>query len=372
MPRPQNSDGISGASNDVGGKRVKTDVLIIGGGLAGLSLADRLGAAGRDFQIVEARNRFGGRIKTESFGGARYDMGPAWYWPGQPRMAALVKRLRLTPFDQFCTGLLIAEDEAGRIQRARGHAPMQGSIRVQGGMRALTDALADAIPEQRKTLGVSVTGLSKKMDGATADLSNGFTITARQVVLALPPRLAANTIRFSPALDPTVARAMQAIPTWMAGQAKALVIYDSAFWRDAGFSVDAMSRRGPMVEIHDASPAEDGPFALFGFIGLPVDARHDEAKLREGVVSQLERLFGSEARKPRVVYIKDWAQDHRTATQQDHAPLFAHPAYGLPDAMKHLWANTLVLGGTEVAPYFGGFLEGALEAAENAFNDLNT
>ena len=43
-----------------------TRVLIVGGGLAGLSLADRLCQAGVDFMLVEAQDRLGGRILTET------------------------------------------------------------------------------------------------------------------------------------------------------------------------------------------------------------------------------------------------------------------------------------------------------------------
>ena len=39
-----------------------TDVLIVGGGLSGLALADELHCKGMDFQRLEARDRVGGRI----------------------------------------------------------------------------------------------------------------------------------------------------------------------------------------------------------------------------------------------------------------------------------------------------------------------
>jgi monoamine oxidase len=38
--------------------------LIICGGVSGLALAEALEAQGRDYLLVEARGRFGGRIQT--------------------------------------------------------------------------------------------------------------------------------------------------------------------------------------------------------------------------------------------------------------------------------------------------------------------
>lgn len=343
--------------------------LIIGGGLSGLSVADALETKGHDYMVVEARARFGGRIKTEHHGAGYFDMGPAWFWPGQPRIAALIDRLGLEKFDQFSAGELTFEDEQGQVQRGRGYASMEGSWRLKGGLGALTQTLADRLPATRKRLNVQVTTLTKIVHGVTATCSNGETITADRVVLALPPRVAAK-INYSPSLPTNTVQSMQGIATWMAGQAKAIAIYDTPFWRNAGLSGDAMSRFGPMVEIHDASPAEGGPFALFGFIGIPPQARRDEQTLRQKIHAQLVRLFGAEAAELAKLYVKDWAFDPHTSTDADQAPVYAHPTYNMPRAMSGLWDNTVHFAGTEVAPQFGGYIEGALEAAENVLQRL--
>jgi len=285
-------------------------------------------------------------------------------------MSAMINRLGLTKFDQFAEGILSYENERGQVHRGQGYSSMQGSWRLEGGLAALTQALADRLPDARKRLNSVVTRLEKTGGGITATLSDGETLHADRVVLALPPRVAAR-ISYFPALPDTAVHAMRGISTWMAGQAKAVAVYDTPFWREEGLSGDATSRLGPMVEIHDASPATDGPYALFGFIGLPPQARSDEQLLRRQLLAQLGRIFGSKAAEPEQLYVKDWAFDPHTATEADKAPLLAHPAYGLPRAMTGLWGNSLRFAGTEVAPQFGGYLEGALEAAENILNTID-
>ncbi|WP_299284750.1 FAD-dependent oxidoreductase [uncultured Tateyamaria sp.] len=349
-----------------------TDVLIIGAGLAGLFLADQLHRAGRACQVVEARDRLGGRILTERCDAGHFDMGPAWFWLGQPRVAALIERFDLTAFEQHYAGTLSYEDENAQIQRGQGFASMQGSYRIVGGLDRLTDSLAGALPPDMVQRAAAVTHLGYGDGRITARLAAGAHITAHTVVLAIPPRIAEAQITFDPALPQETCLAMQRVPTWMAGQAKALAVYDTPFWREAGLSGDAISRYGPMIEIHDASPRSGGPFGLFGFIGIPPQERLDEQALRPRIIAQLERLFGPKAARPNELYLKDWARDPFTATDRDQAPMTAHPTYGIHQAMLDHWDGRLLFGGTEVATHFGGYLEGALEAAEAVFLNLQS
>ena len=346
-----------------------TDTLIIGGGLAGVYLASRLTELGQSFILTEARDRLGGRIAAVQYAGGTFDMGPAWFWPGQPRIAKVISDLELTRFDQFALGDLMYEDEKGCPQRGQGFSSMQGSYRLDGGLIRLIDALSAKIDASNLQLSAPITALTRADGFITATYRDGRTVTASRVVMAIPPRLAAQ-ISFTPALPDHALQTMQNIPTWMAGHAKAVAIYDRPFWRDAGLSGDAMSRFGPMAEIHDASPSQGGPFALFGFLGVPPQARADQKLLRQQIIAQLTRIFGTNAGAPLQLTIKDWAYDPFTATALDQQPLYAHPHYGLPAPLRGLWRDTLLFGGTEVAQEFGGYLEGALEAAENALDQL--
>ncbi|MEO9514913.1 MAG: NAD(P)/FAD-dependent oxidoreductase [Paracoccaceae bacterium] len=341
------------------------DTAVIGAGLSGVSLARQLYLAGQSVQLFEARDRLGGRIHTID----GFDMGPAWFWPGQPRMAARIQAHGLQIFDQFSEGTLSFEQSDGRVMRDMGFSSMRGSLRLSGGLASLVQAEAATLPSDTLHLSSTVTSITDETSHVRIDYTQSGqdqTLRARRAVLTLPPRVADHHIRFEPNLSNPTQQAMQNIPTWMAGQAKVVAIYESAFWRDAGLSGDAMSHRGPLVEIHDASPAQGGPFALFGFVGVPAAGRTDAEALTQACVEQLANIFGPAALNPRAVHLKDWAFDPNTATPADQAPVHAHPTYDLPSAMRDLWGNRLMFAGTEVAAQFGGYLEGALEAAETA------
>lgn len=350
------------------GLPVETDILIVGAGLAGLALARDCLAAGRNVLVVEARDRSAGRILTRRIGGVACDMGPAWIWPGQPRIAALTRRLGLEVFEQFATGRLVFQDSDGRIRRDLEMAPMAGALRIAGGMAQLAEGLAADLPGDRLRLGHRLVHLRRTDAGVRAKIETGagpVEIAASTAILALPPRLAVG-IAFEPALPTGAMAAMRDVPTWMAGHAKVIAVYPSPFWRAAGLSGDAISHMGPLVEIHDASPADGSAGVLFGFVGGAATARAGAAEaLKTAARAQLAVLFGAEASAPLALDLQDWAEEAETATEADRtAPPGAHPRYGLPPQLADLWQGRLHFASSEMGSSFGGLLEGALEAAE--------
>ncbi|WP_421789627.1 flavin monoamine oxidase family protein [Hyphobacterium sp.] len=345
---------------------MQTDVLIVGGGLSGLSLADRLERDGRDWQLLEASDRLGGRIYSLDIQGQKFDLGPAWFWHGQPRIAQMIERVGLKPFEQYSSGAIQIQDRSGEVRSHQGFSPMQGSMRLGGGMVSLIEALAGMLPVDRIHRDHPVSQLTKSANGIVARFEHG-SIQANQAVLAIPPRLAASTLKFEPALPEAATKAMAATATWMAGQAKFIAAFDRPFWREAGYSGDALSQRGPLVEIHDASPAENGPYALFGFVDVPANVRAaNRARLVEMAKGQLVDLFGEELSHPLEVALQDWAQVSTIATLADRNGPGHHPTYGYPYSLRDLFDGRLIFGASEMGNQFGGFLEGAIESAEQA------
>ncbi|APZ41773.1 flavin monoamine oxidase family protein [Acidihalobacter ferrooxydans] len=355
---------------------MKYDCLILGGGLSGLYGALRLQQRGLRGVVLEARERLGGRILGFAPAGSniRFDLGPAWVWPEfQPLIAGLTRELGVELFAQQTTGAVLYEDpNLPAAQRIDGPSPNAHSWRMAGGAIRLIEALAARLPDEAILTDRRVVELHRRPDGVeartvTADRRKE-TFVATQIVSTLPLRLLADSVQFEPALPAEHRRHFAATPTWMAAHAKFLAFYATPFWREAGLSGEVFSRRGPLTEIYDASPAQGGPYALFGFFGLPANARRQLGRdaLTMRSLAQLQRLFGDAALAPTGWEIKDWSDDPLTATPADALAPAGHPAYGLPDALRTAWDGRLLFAGSEASAGHGGYLEGALEAAAAA------
>ncbi|WP_420013056.1 flavin monoamine oxidase family protein [Tateyamaria sp.] len=332
---------------------------VIGAGLAGLTAARRLVALGTDVTVLEARDRIGGRALVLPAGQGAVDLGPAWIWPAvQPQVMALISDLGLETLPQSEEGAFVYEAAEG-IQRGRFPARYGDAARVRGGICALAQAIAAELPPGTVRLGQAV-HTADITDTVTVTTQTGDTLTSQAIICAAPPPVAA-TWNVTPPWPLALTQAMTRWPTWMAAHAKVVAVYDSAFWRDAGFSGSAVSQLGPLVEMVDQSDPERGQYALFGFVGWPADQRKDTSALREAALAQLIRLFGPQAANVKALRIMDWAQEPFTATLADQVPPARHPPYGAPELSQTVHARVL-FAGAEVAQSHGGLIEGAIQS----------
>lgn len=354
------------------------NVIIVGAGLSGLRSASLLTEKGIKCRVLEARDRIGGRVLSSSHSNrpelGRFDLGPTWFWPQyEEHIANLVKELKLETFEQYKKGEILIE--RFQIKPPERCVLKENSdekwARLTGGIQSLIDALAETIPSEIVELETRVKKIQLNEPGditVEVECSEGKlkTISTDVVILALPPRLVAQQIEFLPALPPKLITDITNKPTWMAGQAKVVAVYERPFWRESGLSGYALSAVGPLEEIYDASPKE-GAGALFGFFGMPPEVRGklDEGRILELVVDQLVKLYGNEAKNVEAIFYKDWSNDSETAVEEDSSPFKNYESYGQPP-VEGVLENKIIFAGTETNSQFSGHLEGALQSAEEA------
>jgi monoamine oxidase len=355
-----------------------TDTIIVGGGIAGLYCAWRLTQKNIPFILLEAQPQLGGRIRSEPVPeelNLAVDLGPTWYWPHQLKMQRLVADLKLEWFEQYTAGDVIYQMQPNQpIMRNAGTGAMT-SFRVVGGMAAIIFRLVDKLEGNGIKLSQPVKSVTKVDDNWLVKTSNNQQeqqYSAKRLILAIPPRMIGRYLSPETFLPEGLVKILMTQPTWMSAQAKFVAVYEKPFWRDKGLAGQAFSRIGPMVEIHDASGAENSGYALFGFIGIPYQFRQKFSlqQMQSACIDQLGSIFGSAALAPTASYVEDWGCNKWVATEQDRAEAPKHPDINLSGYSKELKALDLHFVASEFAQQEAGYLEGALAAVDTAFENF--
>ena len=231
------------------------DTVIVGGGLCGLVLANNLHEQGRTFALYEARNRLGGRILSVecSTAGMAVDLGPTWFWPDtQPRITKLVDDLGLKSIPQHDSGTVLQLNDPDKkpetFQMANIHG---GARRLEGGMATLVNALASQLPADSIHLEQDLVSVRDKGDHVELLFRSGDVtsiVHAKQAVLAIPPRLLEEKVRFEPALDGAMREAMRST-NCLSGALpgiRAMLLQTMSKWCSGKFLMPAMEM-APML-----------------------------------------------------------------------------------------------------------------------------
>ncbi|MBV9832393.1 MAG: FAD-dependent oxidoreductase [Marmoricola sp.] len=99
------TDGAAEAATRQGSLPASVDVVVVGGGISGLTTARQIAKSGRSVLVVEARDRVGGRVLNHTLkSGATIESRGAFIGPTQDHIAALAAELGVPTFLEYNTG----------------------------------------------------------------------------------------------------------------------------------------------------------------------------------------------------------------------------------------------------------------------------
>lgn len=342
-------------------------IIILGAGLSGLTTAYLLKKKGISAHILEARNRYGGRIFTEyDEQNTPVEMGATWLSSEHRELLALMKELNVHVFPQAMEGISLFEAMSMAPPQPF-HIPesTEPSFRIQHGTSHLISTLVQSIGEEHISLNTTVTSLDFRKDKVNVHTSTKE-IEADVVINTIPPHLALQSIEFTPGAPDALKKVASKTQTWMASSIKFAITYETPFWRVDGFSGTAFSNSGIAGEIYDHANVEDDRFAILGFLseGAYTLSKKDR---KEKLLTQLEKYFGKKARNYRNYHEVLWKDELHTSINNS-AFLLPHHNNGHKMYLQSYFNDRLYFAGTETSFLFPGYMEGAVISAQRVAN----
>jgi monoamine oxidase len=193
---------------------------------------------------------------------------------------------------------------------------------------------------------------------------DGFGVSARSAIVTIPPALV-SAIRFDPPLPDdraTLYRLAVAGP-----ESKTIIVYDTPFWRAAGFSGQTAEPGSASEVTIDATPPSGSPGVLasftFGAVAERVQALDPDAR-RRAVLDALAARLGRRAAEP-IDFVETawWEEEWTRGCSCAHFPPGLLTRYGrlLREPFDRIhWA------GTETATVSHGAIDGAIRSGERA------
>jgi monoamine oxidase len=339
------------------------NIIILGAGLSGLLTAYRLQSKGFDIEIIEARDRVGGRIHTVYSDAGQVEMGATWFNDIHVSFRNLLSELGLEHFEQFMTGTSYFEAFSAAPAQEIQIPQNSPSYRVTGGTAKLIETLKNKLIDIPVHLNEAVLGLNFEDEKVQLTTKNQ-SFVADYVISTLPQALFASDIDVTPTLPQKLTNIAEETHTWMQDSIKVAFVYTEPFWRNKNYSGTLFSNVGPITEFYDQSNAELTKFALCGFISGGMEMYSQKERL-EKVKTQLEKIFGQEALHFTSYHETVWSKEKQTKSSKQIGFMYPHQNNGHPLFRESYCDNRLFFAGTETANQYPGYMEGAIIAAEN-------
>ncbi len=341
-------------------ERKNTDVIILGAGLAGLTLAYRFKKHGIKALVLESRDRIGGRIHTIIKDKTTLELGATWFADKHINLLDLLNELGLEKVEQEYGKYGVYELANNEKQLFELPPQPEATYRLKGGTYKLIHALNKSLEQEQLMLNQRVQSIS--FNGEVFNIfTNDTSYKSQYLISTLPLNLMANQIEFTPALPQNLTNLARQTHTWMGESIKVGFFSTSPFWLEKEIGT-VYSQKGPITELYDHS--NEHGYALKGFIhdsfmSLPKNERE------KAVRAQLTNLFGEENISSGTYVDTAW-RDEKETYQNYQKPVAPHQNNGNPALRELLFSNKMLLAGSETAPTFPGYMDGAVEAANIA------
>jgi len=348
----------------------KTKIIIIGAGLAGLTLARLLGKERFECTILEARARIGGRILTSRLADtAPVEMGATWLGSQHTALIKLMDELNLEKFEQKMGRYVhfepISTSPPQLVELPENQAP---TYRIAGGSDQIISALSSNLQPGTVHLNQRVKTIQFKKDFVTV-LTEMDRYECDIVVSTLPPKLLVDLITFEPSLPQNLRSIAASTQTWMAESIKVALTFEHPFWREGKNSGTVMSNAGPVNELYDHSNREGTQFALKGFMNSAYHSLSREER-REIVVYQLRKYYGYSVENYNAYHETVWRDEPYTYSEYD-GPVFPHQHNGDTIYHRTWYDGKLYLAGAETSEISPGYMDGAVHSALRVAGMIN-
>lgn len=335
-------------------------IIIVGGGLSGLLTGYLLKKEGIPFKILDARNRFGGRINTiYRENEAPIEMGATWFTNQHVNLIALLEELGIERFEQFMDTEVFYQPNPNLPAQILEIPENEPSYRTSGGTSTLINTLLEKLNSDDLLLNQTVSKITFTENLVSVKAENIF--EGDYVVLALPPKLWANRIDFQPEISEDLKEIALQTHTWMEDSIKVALTFAKPFWMEEQIPRTLFSNLGPVVEFYDQSDSENSKYALCGFINSDFK-KLSKSERKQIIINQLKNIFGNSVTEFLTYEERVWSEEVATF-QESHSPIYPHQNNGHP-IFRTYFEERLIISGSETSSQFPGYMEGAVLSAK--------
>ncbi|KAF7514474.1 hypothetical protein G7054_g15285 [Neopestalotiopsis clavispora] len=255
----------------------------------------------------------------------------------------------------------------GTLERLIGVQGAAQDSRVNGGTQLLALKLAEMLGSENIHLSSPVRKITQDGDSYVVE-SDGFKISASHVVVAMSPPMAGRII-YHPLLPAGRDQLTQRMPMGSIG--KVVAIYDTPWWREFGLNAQVISDSGVIRSTFDNSPANASFGAIMGLIEAEEMRKLDmltDISAKNLVKDDLVKYFGPRAANVTTMLLQRWdMEEFSRGGPVAYGPPGVLTQYG--DFLRTPYGH-IHFAGTETAPYWTGYMDGAIRSGERAAAEI--